>query len=69
MLVVHDLVADIDGLAILLQRALDDIDRPDDARAKSARLGEYDTHHAGSKSPRLAQRPRTEVVVPSARIF
>ncbi len=37
--VVDDFVADIDRRAIFLERALDDLDRPFDPGAKSARLG------------------------------
>src|SRR5512142_3342648 len=44
MLVVDDLVADVDGLAELLQRALDDVDGANDAGAKSTGLGENDSH-------------------------
>src|SRR5262249_25599733 len=65
MLVVHDLMADIDGLAILLERALDDVDRPDDARAKTARLGKYDTHHAaGSRPARIGRWPGRKLLFP-----
>ena len=39
MLVVHDLVAHIDGLAELIERLFDDIDGADDAGAKAAWLG------------------------------
>ena len=44
MLVVHDLVAHIDRRAVFLQGALDDLDGADDARAKTARLSEYNLH-------------------------
>ena len=40
--VVHDLVADVDRGAVLLERALDGLDRSVDARAVAARLGEQD---------------------------
>jgi hypothetical protein len=40
----HDFVPHIDRLAVLLQSALDDIDRPYDACAEAARLGKNDTH-------------------------
>ena len=60
MAVVHDLVAHIDGLAIFLERPLDDIDRPDDAGAKAPRLGKNHAHHepvgtfAKRPSPQMA---------------
>jgi hypothetical protein len=41
---VDDLVAYIDRRAILLERTLDDLDRPNDARAKSARLRKIHFH-------------------------
>ena len=44
MLVVHDLVADIDGLAILIERLFDDIDGAHDAGAEAAWLGKNDSH-------------------------
>ncbi len=40
--VVNDLVAHIDRRAVFFQCALNDIDRPHDAGAKTARLGEHD---------------------------
>src|SRR5690242_13805812 len=42
--VMHDLVAYIDGLAVLLERLLDDVDGTDDAGTEAARLGEDDAH-------------------------
>ena len=42
--IVDDLVAHVDRRAMLGQRPLDDIDRPNDAGAKPARLGENDLH-------------------------
>src|SRR5258706_27642 len=63
-LVVHDLVAHIDRRAVELERALDDGDRPIDARAEAARLGEQDLDlsvHAFSRChgfpPRAAACP------------
>src|SRR6185437_1020241 len=44
MLVVNDLVADIDGLAILIERLLHDIDGTHDPGTEAARLGKNDTH-------------------------
>ena len=44
VLVVHDLVADIDRRAELLQRPFDDFDGSHHARAKTTRLGQYDSH-------------------------
>jgi hypothetical protein len=44
MLVVHDLVADIDGLAVLIERLLDDIDGTHDAGTKAAWLGKNNSH-------------------------
>ena len=40
--VVHDLVADVDGRAVLLERALHGLDGAVDARAVPARFGEQD---------------------------
>jgi hypothetical protein len=42
--VVHDLVAHIDGCAVPLQRTIDDLDRADDSRTKTARLSKDDSH-------------------------
>src|SRR4029079_13824942 len=42
--VVHDLVAHIDGRPVLLERALDDLDRAHDAGAETAGLGQNDFH-------------------------
>ena len=42
--VVHDLVAHIDRRAVFLQRALHDLDRAHDARAKAARLRQINFH-------------------------
>jgi hypothetical protein len=44
VLVVHDLVAHVDGRPIFLQRALDDLNGANHARAKSARLGQDHFH-------------------------
>ncbi len=44
MRVVDDLVADIDRAAVRRERAVDDLDRADDAGAKAARLGENQSH-------------------------
>jgi hypothetical protein len=44
VLVVHDLVAHVDGGPVFLQRALDDLDRAHDAGAKSPRLSQDDFH-------------------------
>ena len=44
MPVVHNLVADIDRSAELLERPLDNLDRAYDARAKTSRLSHQDTH-------------------------
>src|SRR5690606_28456463 len=43
-LVVHDLVADVDGRAVERERPLDDLDGALDARAEAARIGEEDFH-------------------------
>ena len=45
MLVVHDLVAHIDGLAILIERLLDDIDGAHDPGTEAAWLGKNDSHY------------------------
>ena len=42
--VVDDLVADVDGRAVLRERLLDDVDRADHARAKAARLRKNHPH-------------------------
>src|SRR5262249_9071658 len=44
MAVVHDLMAHVDRWTIEGQRALDDVDRPDDARAEASGLGQNDLH-------------------------
>lgn len=44
MPVMHDLVTHIDRRAVLLQRAIDDLDRTDNPRAKAAGLGKDDSH-------------------------
>jgi hypothetical protein len=44
MLVVHDLVAHIDGLAILIERLLHDIDGTHDPGTEAAWLGKNDSH-------------------------
>ena len=44
MPVVHDLMAHIDGLAILIERLLDDIDGAHDPGTEAARLGKNDSH-------------------------
>ena len=44
MLVVHDLVAHIDGLAIFIERLFDDIDGAYDAGAEAAWLGKDNSH-------------------------
>jgi hypothetical protein len=56
MLVVHDLMADIDGLAILIERLFHDIDGADDAGTEAARLGKNDSHIGPVRSK--ACRPR-----------
>jgi len=43
-LVVNDLVAHVDRRAVFLERPLDDLDRPHDARAEAARLRQNDLH-------------------------
>ena len=57
MLVVHDLMAHIDGLAILIERLLDDIDGADDPGTKAARLGKNDSHKVPSCAPPAAHGP------------
>ncbi|BEH46566.1 hypothetical protein KNG_57670 [Burkholderia pseudomallei] len=42
--IMDDLVTYIDRRAVLLQRALDDLDRADNPRTKAARLGKDDSH-------------------------
>ena len=51
--IVNDLMAHVDGRAMLGQRPLDNIDRPNNAGAKPARLSKNDLH-----SPAFSQKPR-----------
>ena len=44
MLVVDDLMADIDGLAVFIERLFHDIDGAHDPGAKAAWLGKNDSH-------------------------
>jgi hypothetical protein len=44
MAIVNDLVAHVDWGAVLGQRPLHDVDRPNDPSAKSPRLGKNDLH-------------------------
>ena len=56
--VVHDFVTDIDRRAVFLQRPLDDLDRPLDAGAKAAGLGQDDANHGSfSNRRRRADKP------------
>ena len=48
MAVVHDLVANVDRRTEPLERVLDDIDRTNHTRAKSARLREHHMHELTS---------------------
>ena len=58
MAIVNDLVAHVDRGAMLGQRPLDNIDRPNDAGAKPARLSKNDLHSpAFSSSPDGLRRP------------
>ena len=50
--VVHDLVTHIDRRAVFLQRPLDDFDRPLDAGAEAAGLGQDDADHGHSNLQR-----------------
>src|SRR5207237_3720734 len=57
MLVVDDLMPDIDGPPVLLESSIDDVDRPDDARAETARLSQHDSHDMlPSRGPRATSR-------------
>ena len=61
--VVHDLVTHVDRRAVFLQGPLDDLDRPLDAGAEAARLGQDDADHAvnlqsGAGSARAAPKVR-----------
>ncbi|MET3625675.1 hypothetical protein ABIC51_000481 [Burkholderia sp. 572] len=44
MPVMHDLMTHIDRRTVLLQRAIDDLDRTDNSRTKAAGLGKDDSH-------------------------
>ncbi len=56
--VVHDLVPDVDRRAVFLQRPFDDLDRPLDAGAEAAGLGQNDADHGlFSKRRRGADSP------------
>ncbi len=59
VLVVHDLVTHVDRRAVLLQRALDDLDRTHHAGAKAAGLGQ-DNLHRRTRSLR-GSRPQIEL--------
>jgi hypothetical protein len=50
--VVHDLLAHVDGRAVLFQRLLDGLDGAVDARAVAARLGQQDALVPGDVGPR-----------------
>ena len=54
MAIVHDFVADIDGLAILIERLFHDIDGADDPGTEAARLGKNNSHHDPLCATRLA---------------
>src|ERR1700722_16069348 len=57
--IVDDLMAHVDRSAMLGQRPLDNIDRPNNASAKPARLSQYDLHPlAFSSKPRRASQNR-----------
>src|ERR1700722_16434136 len=47
--IVDDLMAHVDRSAVFGQRPLDNIDRPNDAGAKPARLSQYDLHRSPSR--------------------
>ncbi len=55
MAVVNDLVADIDRLPVLVERPLDDVNRPDHPRAEAARLCKNNAHFQTPVT--LAPRP------------
>jgi hypothetical protein len=42
--IVDDLVPDVDGLTVLFERTLDDVDGANDAGTEAAWLGENDAH-------------------------
>src|SRR5665213_2127490 len=63
--VVHDLVADVDRRPVLLDRALDDLDRALDAGAKPARLGQDYSDHRVSLLRPFAVIPA--ILTPSAQ--
>src|SRR5262249_61032443 len=63
--VVNDLVADVDGRPVFLERALDNLDGAADACAESARLRQNDLHDRLAGALRL--RPR-RAAAPSARV-
>ena len=44
MLIMHDFVTNIDRRPVLLERTLDDLDRPDHAGTETARLGKNHLH-------------------------
>src|SRR5689334_21473687 len=47
--VMHDLMADVDGTTVFLQRVLDNVDGPHHARAKASRLGKDHAHRQDSR--------------------
>ena len=72
MLVVNDLMADVDRRAVFLERPFDDLDSPDHAGTKAARLSQKHFHgayvsqvppcslrHAGIKRGKQRLRPTT----------
>ena len=56
MHVVHDLLAHVDRRAVLLQRPLDRLDRPVDAGAVAAGLGQQDALVGSGHAPSLRTR-------------
>ncbi len=58
--VVHDFVTHIDRRAVFLQRPLDDLDRPLDAGAETAGLGQDDADHGQISNRRRGAESPTE---------
>src|SRR5579864_3603991 len=68
VLVVHDLVADVHGWPVLLEQALDDLDRAVDAGAERARSGEENLH-ASAFSSELSARSASRIERTAAARF
>ncbi len=71
MAVVNDLVPDVDGRAVLQQRAIDNLDRSHNARTKAAGLGKNDSHKGANSDDRRrgSRRPDSRPDRPNLMII